>query len=383
MEVLDLPPTSVLRGERMRDLAAIEGITLSELAACTGVSQGQMSKIVNAVSPLPARVAAAAMEAFSLPASFFSIVPEPQDLVSVTFRKRSTSAAAADKRVAALFTEAARLWREASRRSGFRTTDLPTVEDHGGSIETAAICLRRRDGLDDEAPITNVTRMAERRGVGVIHTLDPNLPHSHDHSGVSRPSRTADRPLVAMVADQPGAVARFTIAHELGHLIFDQDLATQPRSRSPEEQRAFAFAGALLLPEAMMRRRVSETLTLHAYLRIKADYGVSIGAIIKRAQMLDIITAHRARSLYIQLSSQGWRNNEPVPVPAERPSLMNQATHRAWPINTVGAAAEAVGVKKDLAAAWIGEKDSTTADSMATGSTANIVSLMDRRKTPR
>ncbi|MDK6729635.1 ImmA/IrrE family metallo-endopeptidase, partial [Aerococcus urinae] len=65
-----------------------------------------------------------------------------------------------------------------------------------------------------------------------------------------------------------------TLAHELGHLIFDHDLLTHPKVRSVEERRAFAFAGALLLPEEMMIREVDEGTTLNQFLRIKARYGV-------------------------------------------------------------------------------------------------------------
>lgn len=378
MEAPEAPSSGPLRGERMRDLAQMEGITLRELATRIGVSQSRLSKMANALTPLPERVAAAAADLFDLPASFFTVVHDPQDRVAVTFRKRSTSTAGADKRVAALFTEASRLWREASRRSDYRTADLPDPADHDGNVEATAVALRRLDGLDDDAPVANVIRLAERHGVAVIRGLDPNRPGNDDHSGVSRPSRAESRPLVATVTDQPGAVARLTIAHELGHVVFDKDLAAQPRSRSLEERRAFAFAGALLLPEAMMRRRVGETLTLHAYLRIKADYGVSVGAIIKRAELLGIISARRARSLHIQLSSQGWRCNEPVEVPGERPLLLAQALERVWPVNTPGAAAQAVGSARRLIEAWTGVHGDETARD-AVSSASNVVTLASRR----
>lgn len=371
------PSAGVLRGERMRDLAQIEGITLKKLASLTGVSQGQMSKIANSAVPLPPHVVDAAMDVFGLPASFFSVIPVQQDLVAATFRKRSTSTAVADKRVAALLTEASRLWREASRRSGYRTANLPDPADYDGDIESTAAALRRLDDLDDEAPVGNVIRLAERHGIAVIRGLDPNPRDEDDHSGVSRPSQNEARPLVATVTDQPGAVARLTIAHELGHVIFDKDLATQPRSRSNEEKRAFAFAGALLLPESMMRRRVSESLTLHAYLRIKADYGVSVGAIIKRAETLRIISHTRARSLHIQLSSQGWRKNEPVPVPNERPLLLEQAVHRVWPVNTARAAAQDIGAPWRLIKTWANTDDGQH-DKAATTSNANVIDLASR-----
>jgi Zn-dependent peptidase ImmA (M78 family) len=93
---------------------------------------------------------------------------------------------------------------------------------------------------------------------------------------------------------------------------------------------AFAFAGALLLPEEMMIREVDEGTTLNQFLRIKARYGVSVGAIVVRAERLGLISSMRSRSLHIQLNSRGWRQNEPVLVRAEKPGLLGQAFSRAW-----------------------------------------------------
>ena len=47
-----------------------------------------------------------------------------------------------------------------------------------------------------------------------------------------------------------------------------------------------------------------------------------VGATIMRARDLGVITADRARSLQVQLSSQGRRTNEPLPVEEEKPLLL-------------------------------------------------------------
>ena len=169
-----------------------------------------------------------------------------------------------------------------------------------------------------------------------------------------------------------------TIAHELGHLICDQNLSSSPRSTDPAEKRAFQFAGALLLPETMMRHRVNESMTLNSYLRVKADYGVSVGAIVIRARNLGIISADRARSLHIQIASRGWRDNEPVPVPVEKTLLINQAVQRTWPTKTCDEAATTAGVPRTLIKAWISPDDPKTPSS-----TANVILLDHARKRPR
>jgi Zn-dependent peptidase ImmA (M78 family) len=200
--------------------------------------------------------------------------------------------------------------------------------------------------------VLNATRALERLGVGVVDNLDHLSDDSRGHTAVSRPSRYNDRPVVALVADVPGAVKRLTVLHEAGHLIFDRDLAGPVSgTRSPEEKRAYKFAGAYMLPEKVVRQRVSESLNLHGYLPIKAAYGISVGAIIMRAHDLGIISADRARSLQIQLSSQGWRTNEPVPVADEKPVLLAQALRKAYGTQATAKAAQDLGT----APGWINQ----------------------------
>jgi Zn-dependent peptidase ImmA (M78 family) len=129
-------------------------------------------------------------------------------------------------------------------------------------------------------------------------------------------------------------------------------------TRSPEEKRAYKFAGAFLLPEKVVRQRVSETLNLHGYLPIKAAYGVSVGAIIMRARDLGVITSGRARSLQIQLSSQGWRTNEPVRVADEKPLLLAQALRKVYGKQATAEAAHVLGTSPD----WIHQWTHTQAD---------------------
>jgi Zn-dependent peptidase ImmA (M78 family) len=79
--------------------------------------------------------------------------------------------------------------------------------------------------------------------------------------------RTGDSAIIAVEKDQSQARRRFTIAHELGHLLLHQgkelrvDTKFRVNLRSPEsstaedveEIEANAFAAALLMPEAFLK----------------------------------------------------------------------------------------------------------------------------------
>ena len=170
----------------------------------------------------------------------------------VTFRKNSRASARDEGRVVALYDEAARVFRAVSEESGYHVADLPDPADYDGDPGAlVAEAMRSAAGLGAEDPVLNATRALERLGVGVVDNLDHLSDDSRGHTAVSRPSRYNDRPVVALVADVPGAVKRLTVLHEAGHLIFDRDLAGPVSgTRSPEEKRAYKFAGAYLLPES-------------------------------------------------------------------------------------------------------------------------------------
>jgi len=327
-------------------------LTQGELADRLAVSQGFVSQVEKDTKALPREVADRACREFDLPGSFFAVGSDVEELGVATFRKSAKASIRDEQHVKALHSEASRLFRLASQASGYHHFDLSglAMDDE----EDAASKVRALLGIGPVDPIPNVTRALERLGVGVIHVLDPLDDEKREHNGISRPHRLNDRPVIATVGDQPPAVLRMTLLHELGHLIYDSDLSTPIRStRAPEEARAFRFAGAMLVPGSVIRQGITETLRLHGYLRVKADYGITASALIHRARDIGAISPARQRSLYIQHSSQGWRHNEPVDVAAEQPRLLARAAHRAL-ADTPGRIAVETGVPEALVRHWLG-----------------------------
>ncbi len=344
------------RGERLTALRDLQGLTQKDLARALVVSQSFLSQIERGERPLPAELAVVAASMFSLPTSFFTVADGPAGAGEFTFRKKASALMRDERRIKALHVEAARLFHAVSLRSGLQPAILPEPAAVDNDPEVCAELLRGQAGLSPEQPIPNMTRFVERLGVAVIHGLDDASENVSEHTGISRPSRVNDRPLVAVVGRVPGAIQRISVGHELGHLIFDRDSAAAIRgTRSPEEARAYRLAGALLLPADVARRRITESLTLHAYLRIKADYGISVPGILRRAKDLGAISAARYRSLSIQLSSMGWRDQsaEPVPVAQEKPTLLKQAVTRVAGTRSIELAVQKWGIPPTTAARWL------------------------------
>ena len=90
-----------------------------------------------------------------------------------------------------------------------------------------------------------------------------------------------------VTATPAGDRRRFSVAHELGHLVLHQ---VSEGSLHTVEQQADAFAAAFLLPEAAMRKVLVPPITLTTLADLKARWGMSLQALIRRALVLECLT---------------------------------------------------------------------------------------------
>jgi len=89
---------------------------------------------------------------------------------------------------------------------------------------------------------------------------------------------------------------------------------------------------------------------------------MGVDVLIKRGEDLGLLTSRRARSLYIQWSSHGWRTKEPVNVIDEVPVLLGQALQRAHGRAYAMKASHVTGVSADLIRLWVGPAVDPPAD---------------------
>ncbi|NOQ45458.1 MAG: ImmA/IrrE family metallo-endopeptidase, partial [Desulfobulbaceae bacterium] len=103
---------------------------------------------------------------------------------------------------------------------------------------------------------------------------------------------------------------RFTVVHELAHLLLD---FSEVEGKSTEKL-CHAFAGALLLPANIMREELGKQrnkITEWELKKLKGIFGISMQAIMARALRLQIISENMYRSFCIYASKKGWRKKEP------------------------------------------------------------------------
>jgi Zn-dependent peptidase ImmA (M78 family)/DNA-binding XRE family transcriptional regulator len=131
---------------------------------------------------------------------------------------------------------------------------------------------------------------------------------------------------------------RFTLAHEVGHIIMHV-VPTEDLEREADE-----FAAEFLMPRQAILRHFSDGMTLERAAAMKPIWRVSMAAILRRAKDLKAITDARYRRLVTMMSGMGYRKVEPVAIAEESPEVVNsilrvhQDVHGWTPAELAGAA---------------------------------------------
>jgi Zn-dependent peptidase ImmA (M78 family) len=122
-------------------------------------------------------------------------------------------------------------------------------------------------------------------------------------------------PLFFVNSDIPGDRCRFTLAHELGHLIMHQ-------IPTPDiETEANRFAAEFLMPEKEIGPHLRQ-LSLQRLAAMKPYWKVAMSAILKRANDLHKISPFMYRKLNTQINKYDLRINEPVHIAIEEPEVV-------------------------------------------------------------
>lgn len=340
-------------GVRFEVLRHIHGLTQQELGERIGITQSKLSRVERGDVPPSEEIVTRASTEFGEPLAFFAVPADAFPVGPIAFRKKASTPAAEKNRVSALFLEASRVFDYVSQASNYRS--FTAADGLTGDPSSAAERVRSVLGIGLTAAVRNVTRALERLGVGVVSDLDDDRWKAGraDASGFSMPTVKGSRPLIATVSIDRGDVQRMTLAHELGHLILDRGAPQIHCSpKSPQERAAYEFAASFMLPVQVLKARIHEQSTLREYLGVKAEYGLSVGAIVMHAKRHGVVTESRARTLQIQLSSRGWRDTEPVEVVKEDPLLFRQALGQVFPTSTYAKASHALGVAPDRLRRW-------------------------------
>jgi Zn-dependent peptidase ImmA (M78 family)/transcriptional regulator with XRE-family HTH domain len=317
------------------------GLSQAQLANALQLSQAQISKIeTGRMVPDDSFVDRLASLLRFKPSFFFrtaSLRPPPANF----HRKRKKLTATEWERILAQ-AEILRLSIEALLKSvdmqaSKRAAPEIDPDQYGGKIAPIAATVRQAWMLP-RGPIADVAKTMEDAGILIVpFDFGTELIDAFCQQAID-----AVPPLVFLNSRVKAKDRiRFSLAHELGHIIMH-------RIPSPTmEDEANVFAAAFLMPEEDIVHQLYG-LSLEKVMTLKMHWMTSMQAIIRRARDLKKMSDRGYKYYQIQLSKRGWRSAEPIEISnnIENPRLLKRlfSTHTDQLGYSVGELADMFGL---------------------------------------
>jgi Zn-dependent peptidase ImmA (M78 family) len=194
--------------------------------------------------------------------------------------------------------------------------------------ENAARAIRVHWGLGID-PIPNLSELLEERGIKV---LSAELTDIDGLTATVRRKSGAPIPVIVVNKNAWSERKRFTLAHELGHMLVE----CAPGVKA--EDVANRFASAFLMPVEALWREIGKhrtVISIGELLALKQLFGASIQAVTYRCHELGIISDASYRRLFRVFNANGWRKppyKEPgeIDPSKEEPKRMERLCFRAF-----------------------------------------------------
>ena len=294
------------------------GLSQTELAKrVAGLSQSNLSRFEQLGGSLSETVLRRVMDVLEFPFEFLGIEIE-NNPESKHYRKKSRIGAKDKAKIDKFVAVATYVFDNI-----LDEFDAPPFNFHylnaedGISPEEVARQTRRTCRIGSGA-IRNICNLLERNGV-FVYFWDCEY---EDFDGVSLVSDKGNH-IIVVNKNMPNDRIRFSLAHELGHLIMHNSMFLVLEARDKEKE-ANQFAAEFLMPE---REIGSALLNLKpsALPLLKRMWLTSMSSLVVRAKTLGKIDSNRYKMLMTELSRKGWRTNEPIQVELDSPTYLADA----------------------------------------------------------
>jgi Zn-dependent peptidase ImmA (M78 family) len=286
-----------------------------------GVSPITISRLENGANEPEDETVEALARALDFPRGFF-FAEDVDELPAEAASFRSLSSMSARERDAALSAGAiAYLFNDwVAERFNLLSPDVPELRGDA-TPEAAAQIVRASWGLGEQ-PISSMIKLLESKGVRVFSLCE-------DTKNVDAFSCwRGEQPFVFLNTFKSTERSRFDAAHELGHLVMHKHGA--PQDSRQAESEADRFASAFLMPMDDVMSRIRYVTDLESLIHAKKRWGVSVAALNYRLHKLRVVSEWQNRSLNVEMSSRGYRRQEPEGLPPETSALWPQIFTSLW-----------------------------------------------------
>jgi len=299
------------------------GLTQAELADGLKAAQGTLSKYETGLNVPPSEFVEHLGAFLGFPADFFYQQDRPYGFPPFHFRKRKKlSAKALGRIVAEMNIRRMHVGKMMLSFGLLGNRFIPEInmDEYRGksrgrpSIEDVAR-LVRESWMLPSGPIPNLVEVIEENG-GIV------IPCDFQSDLLDAMSQRIDgMPVLFFInANSPADRIRYTLAHELGHMVLH---TTDLKSDDEMEDEADEFAGAFMLPADEFRPHLRQ-FDLRHIANMKGYWKVSMAAIAVRAHRLNLITPYQSKTFWMEMSRLGYRRREPNEPSRETPKLLRQ-----------------------------------------------------------
>lgn len=306
---------SPINYELLETARHLRRLTQKEVAEKVGVSQSWLSKAEHCIQELPEDIMNRLFDLYDLPMEFFlngnSVTPEGH----LFYRKRLTISEKVIDSFVAKIQIIKGIIDELMTAIDLPEYKLNSYDPSDYSPKEIADRVRYELGIV-RGPIPNLTKLLEDNGV-IIIKLDFGTEKIDGLTTVT----AANRKIMFINEQMPNDRIRFSLAHELGHLIMH--IEKTPRSVETVEDEADMFASEFLMPENEITPFLHE-LDLPVLAQLKRRWRVSMRALIRRAKDVGAISQEEYRRFQILFSKKGYNKSEPVMLPVEQPTLLSE-----------------------------------------------------------
>ncbi len=333
-------------GSRIKLARLAAGMSLRALAAQCGVSAMAISKYERGEMTPSSDVLLGLAKALGVRTEFF-FRDQEVELEEVEYRKHPDLPEKDRKRILAHVRDQLERWLAleqfipGSWSTPFRLparlpARIKSIED----VETVADRVRSAWQLG-QGPVPDLIDICELHGI-MVFAIPINVDQKFD--GLS--ARTGNKPIIVIGDNTPGDRQRFTLAHELGHLVLKGRLA----KGIDEEKACNRFAGSFLVPRDSANRVLGNErhwIEPKELQLLKKEWGLSMAGWVLRARDIGVLNRRKVSQLWQRFVDNGWDKHEPDPqyVP-EEPRGFEQLVYRALAEDLIGEskAAELLGL---------------------------------------
>ncbi|WP_273777654.1 ImmA/IrrE family metallo-endopeptidase [Acinetobacter sp. GSS19] len=333
-------------GERLLRARSSNGLSMKDLANQVGLSANMIKKYEHGDSLPSSDILLKLAKALNLRVEYF-FRPVKISLGQIEYRKKANASQKQLQCIKNDVLDQVERWFDLSNQwpvfpvpNFSLPTCVPNLIQSLDEIEQLADNLRQEWQLGFDH-ITDLIDLLESRGILVVVSnavADGSVDGLQMHAN--------HKPILVVSGHVSGDRQRFTLAHELAHLLIHGHLA----ENIDEEKACHRFASAFLLPAIALHQRLGNrrhNIELQELYLLKHEFGISMSACAYRAKELGIINESLHKRIMIKFSKNKWRQQEPGEAyPQEKTTFFRQLVFRALAEEIVSdsKAAELLGI---------------------------------------